>query len=126
MKCKGLVKFLFVSVGGLMLLMLLGVVSSVMLDYKPEEIKEINLIEEWELYRVFFYISLILLWVPICKYITKPKAVIDEEQSDEEKKNAAELREKQKKDFEYLKSSWWKLALLLIFFELVIVQQLGL
>lgn len=126
MKRKGLGKFLLTSIGGLLLLMLIGVISGVMLDYKPDEIKSINLIDEWQYYRLGFYVFLIALWIPICRYITRPSPTNEKDQSEEDKNKAQELIKTQERDFSYLKSSWWKLVLLLVFFELVIVQQLGL
>lgn len=125
MKGKGIGKFLLMSIGGLMLLMLIGVIAGSMLDYQPEEIKSINLIDEWQYYRIGFYALLMALWIPTCRYITRPKITKEEEQTDEERKKEAELRKKQARDFAYLKSSWWKVTLLLMFFELVIVQQFG-
>lgn len=115
-------KFVFISVGGLVALMVVGMLISVFMDVSPEEIKEANLIDKWMWYRVAFYIFIISLWKSICVYLTRARfnlSSITDEDLTEYKKN-------REKDLRFLVSQRWKIVVLFAFFEIVIIQQFGL
>ena len=73
-------------------------------------------------YRIGFYVVVVAAWTPICWFITRPRFNPDE-LSDEDR---AEYENKRERDIQYLKSQWWKMALMFAFFEAVIIQQFGL
>lgn len=119
---RGAGKFFFLGVGGLVLLMIVGMLVTALFGLKPEQLASIDLISSWFWYRFGLYMILIVLWAPVCRFmVAKPEQL--EDMSDEQLKT---LLEKQKRDIQFLKSQWWKLLLLLVFFEIVIVQQFGL
>lgn len=115
-------KFIFISVGGLVAMMVIGMLISVFMGISPEEIKQANLIDKWVWYRVAFYILTVLLWKSICIYLTRPRfnlsSISDEELIVYEKNREKDLR--------YLVSQRWKIVALFAFFEIVIIQQFGL
>ena len=119
---KSVGKFTAISVGGLLALMVLGMVFSAIFDVKPNEITGVNLISDWMWYRIGFYATVIAAWSLISQFMTRSKINLSE-LSDEDQEI---YREKRKRDFQYLDSQWWKVALLLAFFEVVIIQQFGL
>lgn len=119
---RGLGKFVAYSVGGLLVLMVLGMVSSAIFGVKPDEIKGVDLIGDWMWYRICFYVIVVAAWSPISRFMTRPRFNPGELSDDEQKA----YQEKRERDVTYLKSQWWKVALLLAFFEVVIIQQFGL
>lgn len=119
---KNVGKFFVISVGGLLALMVLGMIFSAIFDVKPDEIKGVDLIGGWMWYRIGFYVVVVAAWTPICWFITRPRFNPDE-LSDEDR---AEYENKRERDIQYLKSQWWKMALMFAFFEAVIIQQFGL
>lgn len=119
---KSVGKFFVISVGGLLALMVLGMIFSAIFDVKPDEIKGVDLIGGWMWYRIGFYVVVVAAWTPICWFITRPRFNPDE-LSDEDR---AEYENKRERDIQYLKSQWWKMALMFAFFEAVIIQQFGL
>ena len=119
---KNIGKFFFISVGGLLALMVLGMIFSAIFDVKPDEIKGVDLIGGWMWYRIGFYVAVMAAWTPTCRFMTRPR-FNPGELSDEDQAQYAEKRER---DVQYLKSQWWKVALMLAFFEVVIIQQFGL
>lgn len=119
---KGLGKFVAYSVGGLLILMVLGMLFSALFGVKPNEIKGVDLIGDWMWYRIGFYVVVVAAWTPICWFITRPRFNPDE-LFDEDR---AEYENKRERDIQYLKSQWWKMALMFAFFEAVIIQQFGL
>lgn len=119
---KGIGKFVVIGVGGLMAIMVLGMVFSAIFDVKPNEIKGVDLIGDWMWYRIGFYVIVIAAWSPISRFMTRPR-FNPGELSDEDLERYTNKRER---DAQYMKSQWWKVALLLAFFEVVIIQQFGL
>lgn len=115
-------KFLVISVGGLLALMITGMLVSVFIDVRPEEIKSRNLIDEWMWYRITFYLLVVVLWKLICTYLTRPRFDVKECAE----KELAEFAKNREKDMKYLMKQWWKVALMFAFFEVVIIQQFGL
>lgn len=119
---KNIGKFFVISVGGLLALMVLGMIFSAIFDVKPDEIKGVDLIGGWMWYRIGFYVTVMAAWTPIFRFITRPR-FNPGELSDEDQ---ARYTEKRERDVQYLKSQWWKVVLMLAFFEVVIIQQFGL
>lgn len=115
-------KFVFISVGGLVALMVIGMLIGVFVDVSPEEIKEVNLIDKWVWYRVAFYILTVLLWKSICVYLTRPRFNL----SSISDKDLTEYKNNREKDLRYMVSQRWKIVALFAFFEIVIIQQFGL
>ena len=115
-------KFLLISFGGLIALMVLGMLFTVITGTRPEEVSEMNLIVEWKWYRVVLYVLVVICWPWIARLSTQPHAsAADQSDNDREK-----LLHKHEKDYRYMKSQWWKIALLLLFVEVVIIRQFGL
>lgn len=119
---KGLGKFATYSVGGLLALMVLGMLFSAVFGVKTNEIKGVDLIGDWMWYRIGFYVVVIAVWSLICQLITRP-SFNPSELDDEDR---IKYEKKRERDIQYLKSQWWKVALMLAFFEAVIIQQFGL
>jgi len=119
---KGIAKFTVISIGGLLALMVVGMSISAIFGVKPQEIKEVDLIGDWMIYRIGFYIFVLLLWTPFCRFVTRPRFDLSELNNED----FEIFKRKREKSFNHFKSQWWKLALLLTFFEVVIIQQFGL
>lgn len=119
---KSLGRFVSITVGGMVAMMVLGMIWAAIFDVKPQDIKALDLITDWFWYRLAFYCVFMLLWIPLCNYITRPKHKSDNARGVDKNKE----EEKRNRAFTYLKNQWWKLALFLIFFEVVIIQQFGL
>lgn len=118
---KSATRFITISVGGLLVLMMAGMIIGVALDVEPRTIKEFDLVQDWLLYRLGLYVALIIGWPSLCRYVTWR---IDlEGMTDDE---IEERNKKRERDIKYLSSKWWKIAVLLVFFEVVIIQQFGL
>lgn len=120
---KGIGKYALIGVGGLIGLMVIGMVIAAIFS-SPEEVKGVNLIAEWMWYRVGFYVVVLLAWTPICQFITRPRPSPEDEEFTAEEKE--EFLKDRAADIEYLKTLRWKVALLFVFFEFVIIQQFGL
>jgi len=118
---KGAGKFIAISVGSLLIFMVLGMIFSAVFDVKPDEIKGVDLIGDWMWYRITFYVIVIAAWSPICWFLTRPKFNPDKLSAEDRQ----EYEKKRKSDVSYMKSQWWKAALMLAFFEVVIIQQFG-
>jgi putative Mn2+ efflux pump MntP len=114
-------KFALYAGGGLVLLMLIGMIISSVFNLSPEEVKSLNSVEEWMVFRLIIYAGVVVFWVPICKWLTLGK-VRRKDVSDQER---SKLMEKREEDIAFLKTYWWKVALLLAFFEFVFIQQMG-
>lgn len=119
---KAIGKFVVISVGGLLALMVLAMLFSAKFHVEPSEIKGIDLIGGWMWYRIGFYVIVITAWAPISRFMTRPRANL-KALSEEELEVFTRKRER---DVRYMKSQWWKVAFLLVFFEVVIIQQFGL
>ena len=87
----------------------------------PSEFDDTNLAKSWFWYRATGYLLLLLLWPQTCRYLTRPRFDI-KLLSEEDLKDHKRKREK---DIAYLKSQWWKVAILFIFFEGIMIQGLG-
>jgi hypothetical protein len=119
---KSLGKFVSITVGGLVAMMVLGMIGAAMFNIKPQEVKALNLITDWFWYRLAFYCFFMLSWIPLCNYVTRPK----KKTVDVSEQIKAKAEEKRIRAFNYMKKQWWKLALFLVFFEIVIIRQFGL
>lgn len=115
-------KFLFISVGGLVALMVMGMLIAVILNTSIEQVRGVNLIEEWMVYRLGIYVVLFLCWNLICHWITRPR--LDKREACEEEQQLFE--QKRQNDLVSLKRLRWKLVGVLAFFEVVVIQQFGL
>lgn len=87
----------------------------------PEEVQSMNLIGSLMWYRIAAFSLLVAGWNLVCRYITR-KPPIEHTFSKEELDLAVSKREL---DYQYLVTLRWKVALLCIFFELVVIQQFG-
>lgn len=119
---KNVSKFIFVSVGGLMAMMVMGMIFSAIFGIRSDEIKSLDLIDAWMWYRVAFYVLAIASWSPLSRYLTRTRRKLEFSSREEEEDHA----QKQERDFQYLASQWWKVALTFVFVEVVIIQQFGL
>lgn len=121
---KGLGKFMAISMGGLIVLIAIVMAITVANDVTPDEVKSANLIDSWQWYRMVFYALIILMWFPLCRYMTSPLKT-EGELSKENFAQIEEVNAKMEKDFVFLKKQWWKLLLALVFFEVVFIRQFG-
>lgn len=119
---KSINKFLFISVGGLVALMVIGMLMAVVLNTSIEQVRGVDLIEDWMVYRLGIYAVLFLCWNPICHWITRPR--LDKKEVCEEEQQLFE--QKRQKDIVSLQKLRWKLVGVLAFFEVVVIQQFGL
>ncbi len=113
-------KFLLVSMGGVAALMIIGMVVAALTDTSAEEVKSLNLIAELTWYRVAFFVAIVAAWPGIARYATR---LPDRGDMSEEEWLAVEG--KHAADFKFMRSQWWKVALLLAFVEIVLIQQFG-
>ena len=102
--------------------MALGMVIAAFTETSAEDITSYNLVDEWQWYRIALYVGLIACWPIISRYATRTQANEKEASEDE----GAELASAREKDFVHMRSQWWKIALLLVFVEAVLIQQFGL
>ena len=109
-------KFYLISLGGLIGMLVLGMILAPLFS-TPEEINKIELSATWLWFRLAFYVVVILAWEPICNFMTKKSNTASE--------NKKEVNEKRANDIKYLISIRWKVAFILIFFEVVIIHQFG-
>ena len=114
-------RFLMISLGGIALMTVIAMAVASLAGIDPSEINETSLAKNWFWYRATGYLLLLLLWPQICRYLTRPRFDI-KLLSDEDLKNHEGRREK---DITYLKSQWWKVAILFVFFEGIMIQGLG-
>jgi hypothetical protein len=116
------VKFLAIALGGLAGMVILGMVVAYFAGIDEGSINELDLARDWAIYRIAFYIAAVALWPQISIFLTRPRFDMDA-LSDEEFKTYTEKRDM---DVEYLKKQWWKVVAMFVFFEGVMIQQLGL
>jgi hypothetical protein len=119
---KSLRRFLLISVGGLTVLLLLGMVGSVITGTRPDEVTSLNLISEWKWYRISLYLVVVGAWPWIARYAIRPQRS-DVAVPEAERKEEAQKREA---DYRAMKAQGWKIALLFAFIEIVVIQQFGL
>jgi len=119
---KGINKFLLISVGGLIMLMVFGMIIAAVLRVSPEEVRSVNLIEDWMYYRISFYVAVVLGWTPMCHWITRPRNITADSTEEEQR----EIHRKGQEDMASFKALWWKIAAIFVFFEIVVIQQFGL
>lgn len=113
---KSITKMLLISGGGIVVLMVVGMAVSFFLGKTPEQIKEYDLIQDWLIYRIIFYLLIVILWGKISVWIAR-YVLRGEENNNLEKEEGISAA--------VFKKRWHVLALF-VFFELVIVQQAGL
>ena len=116
------VKFFLTSVGVIIGLMVFGMILSAIFRVQPEDIKKLNLITEMQWYRFGFYALVLCGWPWICKLMTRSFAN-ESGLTEDEKSEALARRER---DFQVVKSKWKSIALLILFFEIVVIRQFGL
>ena len=115
-------KFALYAGGGLILLMLIGMIVSLVFNLTPEEVKSLNSVEEWMIFRLIMYSGILAFWVPICKWLTSGEV----NRKDLSENERLEYMKNREGDIAYLKAYWWKVAIMFAFFEIVFIQQLGL
>lgn len=115
-------QFIMVSLGGLVGLMILGMIISLVMEATPSQVREINLIEKWFWYRCAFYACVIACWTQISIYMTRPPRM----SFGGSEEDARRIEARREKDRDLVKAQRWKVALLFVFFEVVIIQQFGL
>jgi len=118
---KGKVKFILVCFGGLAVMIAIGMIVVTTFS-SPTEIRGLDLVSDWMVYRILFYTLIIMTWSPLCHFLTRDKYSdgVEDEETDRS------LGEKRVRDIEYLKTLRWKVAASLVFFEIVLIQQMGL
>lgn len=116
-------KFAFISGGGLALLMVIGLIISRIFNLGPDEVRSLNVVEDWMFYRLLMYALIVIFWVPICRWLTF--GVMKQTDLDLSDAELEQKRAKREEDVAFLKGYWWKIALMFAFFELVFIQQLG-
>jgi len=84
-------------------------------------VTSLNLISEWKWYRISLYILVVGFWPWIARYAIRPQrsevAVPEADRNEEAQKREA--------DYRAMKAQWWKIALLFVFIEIVVIQQFG-
>lgn len=116
------VKIFLGTTGLIIALMVAGMLFSAVFRVKPEDIRALNSIVEFQWYRIGFYFLIVVLWPVICKVMTKPNIDMKTMTEDDVIKSV----EKQQKDYSLLKSKLKHLVLLILFFEVVVIRQFGL
>ena len=115
-------KFVFICVGGIVSLMLVAMIITSAFSLNPDQVRGLNVVEEWLLFRLAIYATVIAFWGQICKSLTRRKFKNSELTVIE----LSEAKKQREEDLVYLGSLWWKVALVFAFFEIVFIQQLGL
>lgn len=119
---KKLRKFLLISVGGLTLLSLVGMILTAVTGTRPEEVSSLNLISGWQWYRTFLYVVVVASWPWISRFAIRSHRSRDAVTE----ANANKEAQKYENDYRAVKAQWWKIALLFAFIEIVVIQQFGL
>lgn len=117
-----LVKFCAISLGGLLALMVIAMIVAAVTGANPQEVKDLDLIREWMWYRIGAYALILLAWSPVSRLLTLPKTSKAEMSNQDFEK----IEQKREQDRTVIVRSWWKVAALFAFFEIVIIQQFGL
>lgn len=115
-------RFVWISFGGLFLMMFLGMAVSAFLGTSPEEVRGIDAINQLMYFRIGLYAFIVAFWAPICSWFTRPSKATYEELDQQE---IHMLEQKRKTDTAYLRSLWWKVLLIFVVIEAVLIQQLG-
>ena len=115
-------RFFIQSVGVIVALMVAGMLMSIVFRVEPEQLRKTNLINDWQWYRVGFYAMIVVCWPLICKFLTRPRINLKLLDPGELER----FNDNRKQDMQYIKSQWWKVILLIIFFELIVIHQMGL
>lgn len=117
-----IVKFCLICVGGVIGLIVIAMIVAALTGANPQEVKELDLIREWMWYRIGAYGLILIAWPWLSRLLISPKKS-NSELSDQDAEKIAKKREQ---DSAVLVRSWWKVAALFAFFEIVIIQQFGL
>ncbi len=107
-------KFIVMGLGGFALLIILGM-GVVALTGSDEAIKKLNLIGDLAFFRIVLYVALVAGWWLLSPMLLKR---VTDDQEDPDGKPTD-------KDVTVIQAQWWKVAVFLIFFEVVVVRQLG-
>jgi hypothetical protein len=113
---NGAAKFFIISAGGLTLLMAAGMIFAVAFDLQPNDVRDINLITGWAWYRLLAYSCVLVFWGVISRMLVKSGNIHNKDV------DASAIQA----DINYLTSKRWKIAVLIAFFEIFIIQQFGL
>lgn len=113
---------MLISVGGLVVLMLISMVISSVFSLNPQEVRGINAVENWTVFRLIVYVSVLIFWGQICRLLTRSKV----KNKDITENDLIEATKNREEDIIFLKTLWWKIGLVLAFFEIVFIQQFGL
>lgn len=108
-------KMFLITGGGLIALLVGGMTLSVLFGHSPDQIREVNLIRDWLYYRAIFYILVVLSWTYLSKKLAAFICSKNKELPEESYEELALKIEKRR----------FHVAAMFLFFELVIVQQLG-
>jgi hypothetical protein len=116
------IKLFAQTVGLIVALMAIGMLTSAVFKIKPDQIKSIDLIHQFQWYRFGFYLLIIATWPWICRLMARSQINMNKLSADEIKT----LEEKRQDDLVLLRSKQKHIALLIIFFEMVVIRQFGL
>lgn len=108
-------KMFLITGGGLIALLVGGIILSVLFGQSQEQIREVNLIRDWLYYRAIFYALVVLSWAYLSKKLAAFICSKNTELSEESYEELVSKIEKRR----------FHVAAMFLFFELVIVQQLG-
>lgn len=114
-------RFIAIGLGGMAVLMFSGSQVVFFSSVDTELIQQSDFIADWFVYRVMVYSAILLIWPVSVRFITSDEIVSGKTEATERKKRD----ERRKKDQRFLISQWWKIALLLAVFEVLIVRQMG-
>lgn len=115
-------KFMVISIGGLMALMVIAMLVVAVTGANPEKVKEYNIIQDWVWYRIGAYAAIVATWPLLSRLLTRPKG----NTKGMSEADIHKTEEKRERDRSVIAKAWWKVAALFAFFEIVIIQQFGL
>tara|TARA_R110002167_G_scaffold204404_11_gene408606 strand:+ start:21887 stop:22231 length:345 start_codon:yes stop_codon:yes gene_type:complete len=107
-------KFMFISMGGMALLVIIGMVI-IAVTGSHESVSDLDLAKELIWFRLAGYVLLVAVW-----WLLSPR-LLKKEPEDAE----SSVEDAPEKDVSEMQGQWWKVAAFCLFFEIVIVHQLG-
>ena len=110
-------KILLILIGSFLGLYLVVGSGVIMLSDDPANLDTSNLRDALTPYRLIGYVTVLALWQPLARYMTRPKVARDEITDAQRTEWAERTR--------VFAASWWKVAILFAIFELFAVQTVG-
>lgn len=110
-------KILLILIGSFLGLYLVVGSGVIMLTDDPTSLETSNLREALTPYRLLGYLTILALWHPLARYMTRPKVARDELTDSQRSEWSERTR--------LFAASWWKVAILFAIFELFAVQTIG-